>query len=77
MNASRSIIFSVLLLCWALLLSAQSLGAAMYASGQGHSYEAGLEHIGPVIPVCAWFCFGAALAVLISAIIPKKADKIV
>lgn len=72
MNTARSIIFSALLLCWALLLATQTLGAAIYASGEAHTYEWGLKHIGPVVPACAWLCLGAALVVGLSGFVRKK-----
>ena len=70
MTTPRSIYVSALFLCWALLLAARTLGAAIYATAPEHSYEMGLDHVGLAIP--AWACFGAAFASYISTRIAKN-----
>ena len=43
-----------MILSWAMLLSARCLAAMIFSTALGGSYEGGLEHIGRLLPVCAW-----------------------
>jgi len=54
MTTSRHILGATLIISWALLLSARYLAAAINSAYIGGSYEASLEHIGWLLPVCAW-----------------------
>ena len=61
MSTGQSIVTSSLLISWALLLSARTIAAAIYASVPSQPYELGLEHIGWVLPAFAWLCFTAGV----------------
>jgi hypothetical protein len=62
------IIAAALFVCWALLLSARTIAAAIYATAGGTNYEMGLEHIGWLLPTSAWFCFCAAIVLLVCSL---------
>jgi hypothetical protein len=64
-STTAHVITASLFVCWALLLSARTSAAAIYATMPGTSYEMGLMHIGWLLPCSAWFCFCAALLRLI------------
>ena len=64
MNTGQSIIVSSLFLCWAMLLAARTVAAAIYSNAPAASYHMGLERIGWLMPVAAWLCFAAAVVML-------------
>jgi hypothetical protein len=66
-STAAHLVTAALFICWALLLSARAIAAAIYATIPGTSYEMGLSHIGWLLPASAWVCFGAALLLLISS----------
>ena len=61
MTTSRHIAGGALIISWALLLSARCLAAAVNSAHIGGSYEASLEHIGWILPACAWASLVAGL----------------
>jgi hypothetical protein len=67
MNKNQTILAGFLFICWAMLLSARMLAAAIYASIPSRSYGVGLSLIGNWIPFFAWLSFAAAVTILILA----------
>ena len=51
---SQTLVGIALVFCWALLLSARSLAAAVGSAYMGGSYHAKLEQIGNLMPFSAW-----------------------
>jgi hypothetical protein len=54
MRTAQTLIGVTLVFCWATLLSARCLAAGMGSGKAGVSYHAVLEHIGILMPFCAW-----------------------
>src|SRR5215204_1094202 len=73
MNLGQSIVTAALFLCWAVLIAARSIAAAIYTSVMGRSYQDGLEEVGTVIPVFGWICFAAAVVLLVSGLVKAPA----
>jgi hypothetical protein len=60
----RHFLGTALVISWALLLSARYIAAASNSAFIGGSYEASLEHIGYLLPVCAWVALAAGVFLL-------------
>ena len=65
MITPRHILGTVLIICWAALLSARCLAAAIYSTSPTGSYDAGLEHIGLLLPFGAWVSLIAGVLLFI------------
>jgi hypothetical protein len=65
MITPRHLTGTALLICWALLLAARTIAAAIYSTAPGQPYEMGLYHIGWTILVCAWSSLALGLFLLL------------
>jgi hypothetical protein len=61
MKTSKHSLGLVLIICWALLLSARCLSAGINSARPMGSYEASLEYIGWLMPTSAWISLVAGL----------------
>jgi hypothetical protein len=75
MNTGRSIIIAALFGCWAVLLASRVIAAAIYATAPAANYKMGLVHVGRLLPISAWFCFTAALAMLVCALARRSGQE--
>ncbi len=53
MITGRHLVGVCLILCWAILLSAQYVAAAIYLGGTHSTYHP--DELSVLLPVCAWF----------------------